>query len=109
VSVPRNIDRRSLFAAPALVVLLAGTFVAAVGNALQTDGYLAVERVNETSSGVEPVPFDELDPGEKAQFRRALDADDSVRVGMDERGFEFHESTYVEYRGGTYRAVVAAP
>jgi hypothetical protein len=109
MSVPDSIDHRSLFAALGLVALLAGMFVAAVGGAPQTDGYLSVERVNETPSGVEPVAFGELDPGQKEQFRRALGAEDSVRVGTDERGFEFYESTYVEYQGATYRVLVAAP
>ena len=109
MSVRKNIDRRSLFAALALVALLAGIFVAAAGNAPQTDGYLSVERVTETPSDVGPTPFEELDAGQKDQFKRALDATDSVRVGTDERGFEFYERTYVEYRGDTYRVLVAAP
>jgi hypothetical protein len=109
MSVPDGIDRRSLFAALGLVVLLAGMFVAAAGNAPQTDGYLSVERVNETPPDVGPTPFEELDPGQKEQFRRALDATDSVRTGTDERGFEFYERTYVEYQGATYRVLVAAP
>jgi hypothetical protein len=109
MSVPDSIDRRSLLAALGLVALLAGMFVAAAGGAPQTGGYLSVERVNETPSGVQPVGFDDLDPGQKEQFRRALDAEDSVRVGTDERGFEFHERTYVAYRGDTYRVLVAAP
>lgn len=109
MSVPTTIDRRSLVAALTLVVLLAGMFVAAASNAPQTGGYLSVERVTEIPSDVEPTLFDELEPGQKEQFKRALDADDSVRVGTDERGFEFHERMYVEYRGATYRVLVAAP
>lgn len=109
MSVPDNIDRRTLVTALALVALLAGMFVAAAGNAPQTDGYLSVERVNQTPSDVGPTPFEELDPGQKEQFKRALDANDSVRIGTDERGFEFYERTYVEYRGDTYRVLVAAP
>jgi hypothetical protein len=108
MSVPDRIDRRTLVAALGLVVLLAGMLVAAAGNAPQTGGYLSVERVIETPSDAGPTPFDELDPGQREQFKRALDADDSVRVGTDEQGFEFYERTYVEYRGDTYRVLVAA-
>lgn len=109
MSVPDSIDRRTSVAALALVVLLAGMFVAAASNAPRTAGYLSVERVTETPSGVEATPFDELDPGQKEQFKRALDTTDSVRIGTDGRGFEFYERTYVEYRGATYRVLVAAP
>lgn len=109
MSVPDSIDRRTLVTALALVALLAGMLVAAAGNAPRTDGYLYVERANETPSDVDPTPFAELDPGQKEQFKRALGANDPVRIGTDERGFEFYESTYVEYRDDTYRVLVAAP